>query len=311
MSETQAQELPGDRPNDATESISMTKSAPPTGAVTPQGAPGSCPTCSAAQASGPINPLPNVYVIGHIEPRYPSLSVEKELRQATARASNATVNLTDQQATLEVLLQNKYLIREMCWVLLVQGIETYILVPRDPTDYQLLLDAYRASPNPGDLDAVIGVRGPTASPTMCNGLIVPILIFDQIYSFDRQSLLDAIPKPPDADAGQFTAAAGAMLDQVIGQSDNAGATDEHRALNYLALRYHQIYTTAANAFASNASFTSISVLPSPLSATRNVVDVVFAFTNRATDVVSKSFVRVDVTDKFPFLVTKMSPYYDR
>jgi hypothetical protein len=27
--------------------------------------------------------------------------------------------------------------------------------------------------------------------------------------------------------------------------------------------------------------------------------------------VDKCFVRVDVTDKFPFLVTKLSPYYDR
>jgi PatG C-terminal len=38
---------------------------------------------------------------------------------------------------------------------------------------------------------------------------------------------------------------------------------------------------------------------------------VFSFTDRATDVVSKFFTRVDVTECFPFLVTKMSPYYDR
>jgi hypothetical protein len=30
-----------------------------------------------------------------------------------------------------------------------------------------------------------------------------------------------------------------------------------------------------------------------------------------TDVTEKFFVRVDVTEEFPFLVTKMSPYYDR
>jgi hypothetical protein len=43
----------------------------------------------------------------------------------------------------------------------------------------------------------------------------------------------------------------------------------------------------------------------------NAVDVIFSFTNRATDVVEKQFLRVDVTEEFPFLVTKMSPYYDR
>jgi hypothetical protein len=53
------------------------------------------------------------------------------------------------------------------------------------------------------------------------------------------------------------------------------------------------------------------VRPSALSGTRRIVDVVFSFTNRATDVVEKSFTRVDVTEQFPFLVTKLSPYYDR
>jgi hypothetical protein len=82
-------------------------------------------------------------------------------------------------------------------------------------------------------------------------------------------------------------------------------------LNYLAVRYSRIYETAAREIARNASFTSIDVLPSPLSGTRRIVDVIFAFTSRETDVVSKHFVRVDVTDEFPFLVTPISPYYDR
>ncbi len=42
-----------------------------------------------------------------------------------------------------------------------------------------------------------------------------------------------------------------------------------------------------------------------------MVDVILSYTNRNTDVVEKFFVRVDVTEQFPFLVTKLSPYYDR
>jgi hypothetical protein len=68
---------------------------------------------------------------------------------------------------------------------------------------------------------------------------------------------------------------------------------------------------AAEQFANNASFTSVEVLPSQLSGARRIVDVVFSFTNRTSDVVSKYFTRVDVTECFPFLVTKMGPYYDR
>ena len=41
------------------------------------------------------------------------------------------------------------------------------------------------------------------------------------------------------------------------------------------------------------------------------MDAIFSFTNRKTDVVEKFFTRVDVTEEFPFLVTKMSPYFDR
>jgi hypothetical protein len=32
---------------------------------------------------------------------------------------------------------------------------------------------------------------------------------------------------------------------------------------------------------------------------------------RIVDVIDKYFVRVDVTEQFPFLVTKLAPYYDR
>jgi len=94
-------------------------------------------------------------------------------------------------------------------------------------------------------------------------------------------------------------------------ADNAGATDETRALNYLAVRYQAIYSSVADAFARNSSLTAVEVLRSALSGPRNIVDVVFSYTNRNTDVTEKVFCRVDVTDAFPFLVTKLSPYYDR
>jgi hypothetical protein len=41
------------------------------------------------------------------------------------------------------------------------------------------------------------------------------------------------------------------------------------------------------------------------------VDAICAYTNRQSDVTEKFFTRVDVTEEFPFLATKMSPYYDR
>jgi len=48
-----------------------------------------------------------------------------------------------------------------------------------------------------------------------------------------------------------------------------------------------------------------------MNGTRNMVNVIFSYTNRNTDVKEKFFCRVDVTDEFPFMVKKLSPYYDR
>lgn len=67
----------------------------------------------------------------------------------------------------------------------------------------------------------------------------------------------------------------------------------------------------ATSFACNTSLTGVDVATSPLSGTRKVVDVIFAYTNRNTDGAKKFFSRVDVTEEFPSLVTKLSPYYDR
>ncbi|MDI9416209.1 MAG: hypothetical protein WBI09_11175, partial [Methanothrix sp.] len=57
--------------------------------------------------------------------------------------------------------------------------------------------------------------------------------------------------------------------------------------------------------------TGVEARPSRLSGARKIVSVIFSYTNRETDVTEKFFVRVDVSEKFPFLVTKMAPYYDR
>jgi hypothetical protein len=196
-------------------------------------------------------------------------------------------------------------------VLSVQGVETYLLQPRDAADFDLLVEAIRPSPSADDIDVVVGVRGPIAPPEMCNGLMVPLVSFEQIYSFDRNSLIKAIPRPKKADSAKFTQAAEELFDRIMQLTDNAGATDEHRALNYLAMRYPAIYATAADEFAQDFSLTTVDVRRSSLGGTRSIVDVIFSYTNRNTDFTEKFFVRCDVSEAFPFLVTKMSPYYDR
>ncbi|WP_396913542.1 hypothetical protein [Mycolicibacterium sp.] len=151
-----------------------------------------------------VAPAPvHVYALGRIEPRFPSLGVEKEFAQVAGRAELA--GESDRQA-LSVILNdrhNRYLIKQLCWVLTIQGLETYILVPRNPADIDLLADAVRPTPRPTDIDIVLGLRGPVAPPEICNGLMVPVVAFDQIYSFDTDALIKAIPRPEKMAAKDF------------------------------------------------------------------------------------------------------------
>jgi hypothetical protein len=252
-----------------------------------------------------------VYAVGRIEPRFPSPAVEKEFAQVVGRGD--TARLTDRQALHSILVkrENRYLVRQLCWVLTIEGLETYLLTPSDPVDFDLLVEAIRPAPSPMDIDVIVGVRGSIAPPEMCNGLMIPIVAFDHIYSFDRDALIKSIPKPEKSSAKEFATAAAEVLDRIMQMADNAGATDEHRALNYCALRYPAIYAMAAESYGKTSSLSAVEVRPSSLSNVRKIVKLIFSYTNRNTDVTEKFFVRIDVTEEFPFLVTKMSPYFDR
>jgi hypothetical protein len=265
-----------------------------------------CPTCGSSTAM-PVN----ILALGQITYRCPSRGVEKEIAQAAGRAD--TAGKTDREVFHEIISkpENRYLVRQLCWVFSIQGLETYILKPSHSEFHDLLPAATRTAPSPSDIDAVVGKRGPIAPPEMCNGLMVPIVVFDQIYSFSREDLIKSIPRPKKTGTEKFNPAAEEVFDRIMQMTDNAGATDEHRALNYLALRYPSIYANAVEEFARDFSLSGIEVRLSPLSGTRKVVDCIFSYTNRNTDFSEKFSVRVDVTEEFPFLVTKLSPYYDR
>jgi hypothetical protein len=267
-----------------------------------------CPTCAANAKAA--EPPAWIYAIGNVGWRFPRISVEKEFAQALAREK--TTDLSDRQAFQAALSkpENRYLVRQLCWVMTIGGLDTYILLPRDPADIALLVETLRPTPEPSDLDCVIGVRGPIAPPDMCNGLMVPIVAFDKIYSFDRASLIKAIPRPGKVSAKEFEAKAAEVFDSMAQMRENAGATDADRAVNYLLLRDRRHYEAAAEAFGKNQSLSAVDVRPSTLSGTRTLVDVIFSFRHRTNDVVEKHAVRVDVTDEFPFLVKPLSPYYD-
>lgn len=251
-----------------------------------------------------------VYALGTIEARFPSLAVEKEFVQAARQKKGS--KLTDRQLLHRTLSEgaNRYLAREMCWVLSVEGLDTYLLEPRSEQELEQLIAALE--PESGlDLDVVIGTRGPLAPPQRCNGLQVPMVVCDRVYTFGVEAFIDAIPRPESLDEKGFANAARELFERLQQLTDNVGEQDEHRAINYLALRYPQIYSLVLEKYAEDKSLTGVQVQPSRLSHSRRIVQVIFRFVDRQTDVEEKYFVRVDVSEKWPFLVSKLQPFYDR
>ncbi|MEO5734328.1 MAG: hypothetical protein ABIN96_16850 [Rubrivivax sp.] len=284
----------------------------PRGVMAQACADGSCGT-DAAEDGEASSAYPFVYAIGNIEIRFPSLGVEKEFVQASGRADAA--GLTDQQMLHSVLTlpQNRYLTRQLCWVMTIEGLDTYLLQPREAADFDLLLGAVRANPGRLDLDVVIGLRGPLAPPSLCNGLTVPIVGVSQIYSFDRDSFVKAVPVPEGIKAAAFSPAVRELFDRFLKVADNAGATDEHRAINYMATRYPAVFNLAADRMSAGFGLDAIETSSSRLSGARRMVNVNFVFVHRQTNVPERYSVRVDVTEEFPFLSSTLSPapYFER
>jgi hypothetical protein len=261
-----------------------------------------CPTCNAPRvaAQAPI-PNPWVYVIGDVDPRFPTLAVEKEALGAMAQVG--TAGLSNDAALQKVLAaaDYAYLVREMCFVLLVQEVESYILVPRNPQDYPMLVEAAKT-----ELSAIIGTLGPVANPDVCNGLTVPYLIYDVIYNFDTPSLIAKLPLPAGADAGKFRASATDIFNQIVPLIGNG--TGNERALAYLLVKDPQLYQNLFNAFNQDAQLASVEMKAAPVNSTQNLVDIIVRTQNRGSGVQSSLYARVALAAKFPYVVTYWQPY---
>src|SRR5918992_5810565 len=156
-------EAPGQPGNPFVEGTNTPANPPPPPhspgtAGSPQVDGGTCATCGGNPNGAEMTTYAYVFALGRVEPRFPRLAIEKEFAQATGRAE--TAGLTDRQALQAVLSQrpNRYLARQLCWVLTIEGLDTYILQPRDPGDIEILIEALRPTPRPTDVDVVIGMR---------------------------------------------------------------------------------------------------------------------------------------------------------
>lgn len=214
-----------------------------------------------------------VYALGQIKPRFPSLAVEKEFAQVTGRAELA--GLTDHEALRAVLSDwaNRYLARQLCWVFVIEGVETYLLAPRDSADLDLMVETVRSRPHPTDLDMVIGVLGPLAPPEACDG--------------------GGTPRPHPTDGGQRRSHRRAPGVELPG-----GPVPRHLRADRIGARQQRLTNRGRRP--------PIPVARGPHGPRRHL------FLHPPADRCHREVLRPGGRDRgIPFLVTKLSPYYNR
>ena len=284
-----------------------------------------------------------VYSIGTVDARFPSIGVEKEYIQArSAIPTNDLANLTERQTKYKVLTDsvsqnivtssgdnvdvvrytNRYLARDMCWVFSVENIDTYILNPRSDEELTQLIEMLNepTAVNPVDVDVIIGSLGAIASPSWCNGLELPIVEINNTYSFVVKDFINQLwrqyqndpSKTSNLSESDFKSAANNLFVRMMQLADNVGNLDEHRAVNYLALRSQQVYISTAELSHQSKRLLKITVKPSPLTdnSSRSVMEVIFTY---ATPDDSRDiyYLVVDVSGMYPFLVKQWQPYYEQ
>jgi len=290
--------------------------------VTPAGSGNVCSQCgsSTGQVANPA-PAGWVYAIGRIVPRFPDLGVEKEFAQAGGGAGAAD-GILETNRLIEILKepQSRYLARQLCWVFHNGQTETFTLVCRDAAEAERLVEAMpRGETADQTIQVVVGSLGYAPADAPCAGAALPAVVVDHHLTFPMSSFIDALAEQGGGDKGSkgntskadepFRVAAQDLFARLTRRSDNRGMTDEHRALNYVALRYPPLYRLAADSHRDGKSLVDVQVRRGPGGA-RRLVAVRMVFRARRTDIVERYECMVDVTDRFPFLSTSISQVYD-
>jgi len=297
--------------------ISPPPAVPSPAAMTTGAVPGGCVDCgqSAANPAAVASPAVAggyVYAVGRLHARFPSLGAEREYAQLTGADPDAVVH-TGQLKDALAVAEHRYLARQMCWVFSGPTADACAVVARDERDLDELIDTLVDDEQV--VQALVGSPAGTLSPSPCLAAGLAVMWPDQLLSFSLDEFLDALPgpdegKPPKGkDAEPWRQTARSLFDHLTRRSENRGLTDEHRAMNYMALRYPQVYHLIFNAQREGKAL--IGVEPRlAAGGDRRLVDVRFVLRHANTHVVERYFCRVDTTDVFPFLTNPLTLTYD-
>jgi len=291
----------------------------------------------------------DIYAVGTVKIHFPNTGLHREFYQVLANAGIKREGKSDEEL-LYALLTHKpsptdestptkinseylYIAQSVCWILLMNGMDTYQLYARLDTDFYSLVaslaptksEDMAVQPLPSKINLVVG-SGTRLSPTPhCSRLDLPTVVLDRFLCITLKHFAKQIiaqwPSPEEAAATGVscvgtqnpTPATLALVERLImallRECNNIGATDEYRALTYLVMSYPPLYHTSCLQVQANMSFPTVQPRLCPQIGHRISIELIFTYVNQSTNVPLRFVARVDATDKFPFVVDPLQPYY--
>lgn len=249
-----------------------------------------------------------VYAIGKFDVRFPSLGIEREFQQREARLeSRIPAGASRGARTRAVLEANSHLARNVCYAFTISGLPSYVVLPTSVQQAPELLQVIEHMDDSEHWCVLVGRRGPIAQPTNSAGIMAPIVACDQLYSFSMDEWADSLNelvepalKVRKVAREIFTTGARELFGQITRSTENIGATQAHRALNYVLMQHPGVFLAAAERSGRQRLQKVETRLILGLGL-REQVAVIATFVEVTTGVTERLFTRIDVTEEWPFV----------
>ena len=247
-----------------------------------------------------------VYALGKLDVRYPSIGFEREFQQRSAQLRTDATSPRGVRLR-HVLESNGHLARRMCYLLMIGGTPAYVIAPAGSYMFPEVMNAVAGVGQEDTWCLIIGRRGSINSPGSCGGIVAPVVVCDQLYAFsgadwyhsleDRLEPVFAAKRVTRKDFGPMALE---LFSQVVQSTENLGASDAHRAVNYLLMQHPGLFLAAAERVGKQR-LDRIDTRTIHGLGLRRLVGVIATFVDPVTGVAERLFTRVDVTEEWPFV----------
>ena len=264
-----------------------------------------------------------IYVFGDVRPVLPSLSLQKEFYNDVVTDPEDKIRpFRDIAFKYLKKAENIYLARELNWVFQIKGfIDLYILKVTTNRALSNLIEAI-APRQDGDIDydIIIAEKTTQIKKETATGSELPVINYAQLYNITFQTYAREIfTAIKNAGLDPKEEEVKSMLSDILQLTNNRGDEDRYRALNFLILRYMDLYVrTYRMRYVKKDEddndkdlydLVRVNTDPPEMYGTRKIFQVIFTYQSLESSAVQNFSCSVDTSEEFPYLVLPLAKYY--